>query len=202
MNTDTLNQLITIVRARMAQGKVPFLVALDGGSGAGKSTLAVALAEQMDGVLIQSDDFYAAHVPDAEWDRRTPAEQYADVIDWRRLRREALEPLLAGQPARWLPFDFFTRHPDGTYAMQTVPVERPPAELIVLDGAYSCRPELRNVIDLSVLVEVPVAVRHERLKGREAADFLAEWHTRWDGLEQYYFTEVCPASTFDLVVSG
>jgi uridine kinase len=202
MTDSALDSIIRALQAGMADGKTPFLVALDGGSGAGKSTLAVALAEQLSGVIIQSDDFYAAHIPDAEWDRRTPAEQYAEVIDWQRLRREALEPLLAGHPARWYPFDFFTRYPDGTYTLQTVPVERPPANVIVLDGAYSCRPELHDLIDLRVLVEVPVAVRHERLQGREAADFLAEWHARWDALEVYYFTEVCPPSTFDLVVKG
>ena len=46
-------------------------------------------------------------------------------------------------------------------------VECAPANVIVLDGAYSARPELSDLIDLSVLVDVPVALRHEHLSTRE-----------------------------------
>jgi uridine kinase len=179
----------------------PILVALDGGSGAGKSTLALMLAEKLDVTLVQSDDFYAAHIPDAGWDARSPQERAADVIDWRRLRTEVLEPLLAGRVARWHPFDFGAgTRPDGTYAMSTAFVERTPASIIVLDGAYSARPELADLIDLSVLVEVPIDVRHQRLAAREEKDFLAAWHTRWDAAEEYYLTQVRPPASFDLIV--
>ncbi len=123
------------------------------------------------------------------------------MIDWRRLRAEALEPLLARRTARWHPFDFETPHPDGTYAMRTDFVERPPADLILLDGIYSTRAELADLIDLAVLVDVPLAVRHARLDARESAEFLAEWHARWDAAEAYYLTHVRPASAFDLVVT-
>ncbi len=133
--------------------------------------------------------------------RGSPEQRAADVIDWRRLRAEALEPLLAGQTARWHPFDFEAPQPDGTYAMSAEFVERPPADLIVLDGIYSTRAELADLIDLSVLVEVPLSVRHARLDAREDADFLAGWHARWDAAEAYYLTHVRPPSAFDLVVT-
>ena len=81
------------VRRLMVGRQAPILVALDGGSGAGKSTLALLIVEQLNAALIQSDDFFAAQISDAEWDARDPAARAADVIDWRRLRAEALEPL-------------------------------------------------------------------------------------------------------------
>jgi uridine kinase len=123
-----------------------------------------------------------------------------DAIDWRRLRAEALEPLLAGKPAKWHPFDFDTIRPDGTYAMRTDFVECQPADVIILDGAFSARPELADLIDLSVLIDVPVAVRHQRLAARESTPFVESWHARWDAAEAYYFTHVRPKSSFDLVV--
>ncbi|MCC6803923.1 MAG: hypothetical protein IT319_13655 [Anaerolineae bacterium] len=188
------------VRARLHAG-TPFLVALDGGSGAGKSTLAAIIAAEFDAALVQGDDFYASDIPDAAWESRTAAERARDVIDWRRLRAEALEPLLTGQLARWRTFDFTGLRPDGTYPMRSDLVECQPAGVIVLDGAYSARPELADLIDLSVLVDVPVAVRHARLAAREAADFLTVWHARWDAAEAYYFAQVRPKSSFDLVVT-
>ena len=42
----------------------------------------------------------------AGWEARDPAVRAADAIDWRRLRTEVLEPLIAGQPARWHAFDY------------------------------------------------------------------------------------------------
>ena len=93
------------------------------------------------------------------------------------------------------------RRPDGTYAMCLDFVERQPAGVIILDGAYSARPELADLIDLSVLVDVPVAERHARLAARERSHFLDSWHARWDPAEAYYFTHVRPNSSFDLVVT-
>jgi uridine kinase len=160
------------------------------------------LAEQLNATLIQGDDFYAANITDAEWQALSPQARAESAIDWRRLRTEALEPLCAGKPARWHPFDFAAGiRSDGTYAMSQDVVERQPASVIVLDGAYSTRPELADLIGLSILVDTPLAVRHARLAAREDAEFLAAWHARWDVAEEYYFTFVRPRTAFDLVVT-
>ena len=197
------DMIVAMIRRLMTDRQAPILVAIDGGSGAGKSTLALLIAEDLNAALIQSDDFFAAEISDAEWDTRDPAARAADVIDWRRLRAEALEPLCAGKPARWHAFDFEAgARPDGTYAMRADFVERAPSAAIVLDGAYSTQPELADLIDLSVLVDVPTDVRHERLAAREDHQFLAAWHARWDAAEDYYFTCVQPKSSFDLVVTA
>lgn len=194
--------IVVEIRRLMANRTTPVLVALDGGSGAGKSSVALAIAGKLDAVVIQGDDFFAAGITDAEWEARTPQAKAADAIDWRRLRAEALEPLLAGKRARWHAFDFEAgRRPDGTYPLRADFVEREPAAVIVLDGAYSTRPELGDLIDLSVLVDVAADERHQRLAAREAKPFLDAWHARWDAAEEYYFAQVRPKTTFDLVVT-
>ena len=190
------------IRRLLHHGATPILVALDGPSGSGKSTLAALLLEDFQGVLVQSDDFFAAEISDAQWEGLTPAARASDAVNWRRLRTEALEPLLACKPARWHAFDFESGpHPDGTWSMQRGWVERSPSTLTVLDGAYSSRPELADLISISVLVDAPRTVCHARLVGREDPSFLASWHERWDAAEEYYFTHVRPPSSFDLVVS-
>jgi uridine kinase len=179
------------------------LVAIDGGSGSGKSTLAAAVAAELDAVIVPSDDFFAADITDAEWDAFSASERAANAIDWRRLRAEALEPLLAGRVATWQPFDFEAgTRPDGTYAMSAQVVTRRPASVIVLEGAYSGRPELADLIELDVLVDVPTEERHQRLASREEETFRDAWHARWDAAEDFYFAEVRPASSFDLVVGA
>jgi uridine kinase len=153
-------------------------------------------------VIVPSDDFYASSVSDAEWDARSPAQRAADVIDWRRLRVEALEPLLAGRTATWFSFDFDAGpRPDGTFPLATSPTTREPAAIVILDGAYSSRPELADLIDLSVFVEVPSAERQRRLVERDGAAYTAAWQERWSAAEDYYFSAVRPPSSFDVVVN-
>lgn len=200
---DAVERIAEAVRRLRAERERPVLIALDGPSGAGKSVLAALLAERLGATTVPGDDFFAADLTDAGWARRTPAERARDAIDWRRLRAEALEPLLAGKPARWHPFDFAAGTlPDGRYPMSAKAETREAAPVIVLDGAYSARPELADLIDLSVLVAAPSEVRRRRLAQREEPAFLAAWHIRWDAAEAYYFSEVRPPSSFDLVVTS
>jgi uridine kinase len=196
-------EVIAAIQRRLVRQSPPLVVALDGGSGAGKSTLAACVARRVDAAWIPVDDFYRADIPDHRWDD-IPVDARLDLIfDWRRLRENVIQPLLEGKPARWYAFDFVSgRRPDGTYGMQTEPTERAPADVILLDGAYTAGPPLADVVDLTVLVDVPVAVRHARQAAREDADFLHRWHTLWDPFEAYYFGEVRPRASFDLVVKG
>jgi uridine kinase len=194
--------IVDRIRHMRAAREGPLLAALDGPSGAGKSTVAADVAAAVAAAIVPADDFFAAGISDAGWEARSPRERAADALDWRRLRREALEPLLGGRPARWTAFDFAAgARADGTFAMRATPTERAPAAVVLLDGAYTARPELGDLIDLAVLVTAPPDVRRARLAAREEAAFLAAWHARWDAAETYYFTDVCPPGRFDLVVA-
>ncbi len=190
------SQLRAVIHRRLAGRAVPLLVALDGRSGAGKSTVARWLAAELGATVVEGDDFYAGGT-DAEWDARSPAEKAAQVVDWRRLRTEALAPLLAGRSAAWHPFDFAA---GVGLADQTV--TRPPAPLIVLDGVYSGRPKLADLVDLAILVELADDVRRKRLVAREGRAYMTAWHRRWDAAEDYYFTHVRPRASFDLILSA
>ena len=111
-------------------------------------------------------------------------------------------PSGAGKSAEWHPFDFVAgERSDGTYSMSPTVVRRDPAPVIILDGAYSARPELADLIDLSILVDAPIAVRQHRMASRDAPVFLAAWHARWDAAEEFYFSRVRPPASFALVVT-
>jgi para-aminobenzoate synthetase len=202
--SEACSQIVAAIN-QLAQGRqFPILVALDGGSGAGKSTLASMLGRQLDCVVVQLDDFFAANIPDWEWDSFSMQERATKVFDWQRVRAEALEPLLARKAAKWHPFDFAAGlRRDGTYAMSQQKVEKEPASVILLEGAYSSHPQLADLIDLKVLIDVPITERHRRLEERENdKQFLKRWHLLWDNVEKYYFEKVMPKSSFDLVVTG
>lgn len=196
-----LKEIIARITSLLKGEQAPIVVALDGGSGAGKSTLASLIENEFDAALIPLDDFFAADIPDNQWDHFTVAEKLKKVFDWDRLRDDAIEPLLEGESARWHAFDFESGlRADGTYGMEDDPKVREPADVILIEGAYSAGARLADLVDLAILVDVPVEKRHARLKDREDEDFLHRWHARWDEVEEYYFTQVRPESSFDLVV--
>ena len=181
----------------------PLVVSLDGRSGSGKSTLASLVARETDAAVLPMDDFYSAHIANTEWDRMTVEERWSRVFDWGKLRSEAVEPLLSSRPARWRPIDF-DAGPDsqGRYGMKTVAKIVEPAPVVILDGAYSSGPQMADLVDLSILVEVPNEERLTRLAKREEVEFLAEWHTRWDAVEDFYFSSERPRESFDVIVTA
>src|SRR5439155_8589894 len=191
LDTATARAAVTIVTAarRLLICRRPILIALDGPSGSGKSTLAGMVAEALDATVVPADDFFAAEITDAGWEILSPRDRATRALDWRRLRSEALEPLLTGISAQWHAFDFEAGvRADGTYATRTDFTRRHPAVVIVLDGAYSAQPELADLIDLAVLVDAPMHVRQSRLTAPEPRSFLAAWHRHWDPAREHYLT--------------
>ena len=191
------------VRALLPAG-TPVVVGLDGRSGSGKSTMALAVASLLaeDGtstVVVEGDDFYAGGSA-RTWDRRSPSERAAQVIDWRR-QRPVLAALRSGEAASWRPFDWEDDRWDGDeLPLGEAPVEVRPADVVVLEGAYSCRPELHDLLDLRVLLDVPPEVRRAQLLGREGDGFRTAWEVRWSSAEDHYFSLTMPPASFDLIV--
>ena len=177
-----------------AQGE-PLTVALDGRSGAGKSTLARAVADAIGATVIESDDFYAGGSGES-WDAMSAADKAAYVIDW-RAQRPVLEALHRGEPVSYHPYDWDDEANDG-WAPHVVTVV--PAPVVILDGAYSARPELADLLDLRVLLMIDDDVRRAQLLAREGDLYRSDWEARWTEAELHYFGTVMPPDAFDLVL--
>jgi uridine kinase len=190
----SLAELVAEIRAR-SRGAAVFVVALDGRSGTGKSSLAASLGTDLGAAVVDCDDFYTGG-SDADWAVRPPAARAAEAIDWRRLRREVVEPLRAGRTATWLPYDW-----DEGRGPVPRPISLAPARTVVLDGAYTARPELADVVDLPVLLELDHALRRERVSQREGDEFADSWYAVWDAAEDHYFTTIRPRESFAVVLT-
>ena len=152
--------------ARNANLHRPFVIGIAGGTGSGKSTIARAIIDAVEGhgVLIDIDSYYLPldAMPLAERDRVNF--DHPDTIDFPLLVAQ-LRQLQAGHPIEKPVYDF-TRH---TRAPRTEHVE--PREVIVVEGILAlASPELRELLDLRVFVDVPDEVRYGRRLTRDLTE--------------------------------
>jgi len=180
------------------------VVAIDGYGASGKSTIAAGLATATNAAVVHLDDFFLSSGRDVPGPAVTVAGSHVGALpvggrvlgsyyDVARLRAEALEPLLAGQPAVFRGFDW----PSGGTAARTARVV--PEDLVLLEGVYSAAPELSDVVDRAIFVDTPASERLRRLRGRIAP---ADWDDVWLRAEEAYFAEERPIRSFDLVIPG
>lgn len=168
-------------RLRESAGRV-LVVAIDGRSGAGKSTLADELAQHLPSTTVRMDDFYRDEPESARLLHDAEA-GVARYFDWERLRDEAIEPLRRGEAARFHPFDWQR----GSGMGPTVTV--PPAPVVLVEGVYSARPELGELVDVTVLAVADDEVRRRRRALRHDPH---PWMARWDAAEDLYFGRLQP----------
>ncbi|NCT92090.1 AAA family ATPase [Cellulomonas sp. APG4] len=172
----------------------PVLVGVDGQGGAGKSTFARSVVGSLgSAVVVEGDDFYRDMDDDARaaLDPAWGAEHY---FDWQRLRREVLEPVRRGE--RTLRYQRY----DWADATMGAWVEQLMPDVVVVEGVYTLRPQLLDLVDVAVWVEASAETRLRRQAERgENAD---EWIARWVAAEDHYVATHDPRSRAALHVQG
>ena len=151
------------------------ILALDGPCASGKTTLAGEMGRKFGWSVVHMDDFFLRP------EQRTP-ERYAlpgGNVDHERFLAEVLEPLRTGLPVRYRPFDCRTMELSG-------PVELPPAQFTLVEGAYSCHPSLWDFYDLHLFLPVNPEVQRSRILLRNG-DRAGSFFDRWIPLERAYF---------------
>ncbi|MFF3679476.1 uridine kinase [Streptomyces sp. NPDC002120] len=164
------------------------LIGIDGHAGSGKSTFAARLAEALGqpplghpplGRPTQAHPAQA-HLPQAHPPQTAPVLHLDDVASheelfgWEeRLRAQVLEPLAAGRPAHWAPYDWVERHFGPERVLE-------PAPVLLIEGVGAGRRALRPHLARLLWMETPRAqswMRGRNRDGRELSDF-------WDGWER------------------
>jgi uridine kinase len=183
----------------------PLLVAVDGGDGAGKTWFAGELAKFLadrDRAVVRAsvDDF---HHPRTHRHAlgRTGETVWARSFDYRALRREVLDPWCAGAGS-----SYRSRHHDlATDAyIDILPEAVPEHGVLVVDGVFAQREELRGCWDLVVWLEVTDEERVRRLAERDGtpADLDHDDQRRYLDAQRIYRDVADPFGSADLVVDN
>lgn len=143
------------------------LVGIDGVDGAGKTVFADELAALLRRSVIRAgvDSFHNPRAVRYRRGRGSPEGYFHDSFDYLRLRRVLLDPLLDGGHFRTAAFDHRTD------ASVDVPLRlAPPGAVLVFDGIFLHRPQLRDCWDYSVFLRVRPDVSTARCAQRDGSD--------------------------------
>ena len=155
----------------------PFRVAIDGPCASGKSTLGAALAEIYQCPLIHMDDFFLRP------EQRTPERlaQPGGNVDYERFAQEVIAPMIDGRTITYRPW----RCGEGSYGPE---ISILPSPIIITEGSYSLREDLRDAYHLRVWTQADRSSRYRRLLERGGEACLKQFETQWIPLEDAYFT--------------
>lgn len=174
--------------ARSLTAKDRVLIAVDGRCASGKTTLAQALADRLGGTAFHMDDFFLRPEQRTEARLDTPGGN----VDYERFYDEILRPLSEGEKTVALnAYDCASRS-----LMPTVTVK--PEGVIIIEGAYSCHPFLREYYDLRVFLTVTPEEQMKRIISRNGADQAEVFRKKWIPLEEKYFSECRTEESCDL----
>jgi uridine kinase len=146
-------------------------VGIDGVDGAGKTVFADELARALAAkgtpvIRATVDGFHRPRADRYQRGRRSPEGYFADSYDYDRLRAKLLDPLSPGGTGiyRTVAFD---QHTDT--AIQALPRRAVPGSVLVFDGIFLHRDELRDYWDFSVFLRVGFDVSFRRMSARDGS---------------------------------
>jgi molybdenum cofactor guanylyltransferase len=192
-SSSAVSAILDLVAERRVGIDRPVVVAIDGPRCAGKSILATAVALQSGAAVLEGDDFYRNTLPrftPAQRDAMSDAAVVDAVIDWQRLRDEALLPLRDGKSATFEPYDW-----DADNGRLAPPKTIPAGDLIIVEGVYAARPELADLVDIAVYLGVDPQTSAARYPQRKNDP---DWARFWERGETYYFSAIRPPTSFDI----
>ena len=68
-------------------------------------------------------------------------------------------------------------------------IEILPKRITIIEGSYSCHPELNEYYDLKVFLDVDAAEQQKRILKRNGLEGLSVFRNKWIPLEEMYFSE-------------
>ena len=180
-------------------------VAIDGVDGAGKTVLADELAETITAAPViraSIDDFHNPAAVRYRQGRGSPEGYFRDSFNYPLFRRLLLDPLSPGGNRRYRRRGF--DHLADKQVSASVEVATVPSVLLV-DGIFLHRPELRDAWDYSVFLEVSTRTSVRRCIERAGAweqsdDPGAPEHQRYVQGQQRYLETCTPAVQASCVV--
>ncbi len=170
------HKLVTEKISLLLKTKERVIIAIDGRCASGKSTLSEVLREQLSCNVFHMDDFFLR--PEQRTEERLS--EPGGNVDRERFMEEVLCPLHEGKDFSYRPYSCKT-------SSLGEPVTVNPHRINIIEGSYSCHPDMWDYYDLHVFLDVPKALQLERIAKRNGKEALEVFMAKWIPLEEKYF---------------
>ena len=192
--------------ARLSARQARVLVGIDGPDAAGKTTLADQVVEHLEIHWLRAsiDGFHQPREVRSSRGSLSPAGYFHDSFSYSQLMGELLRPFAAGAPlVRSRVFDWRTDTP-----VEQAPTPVPERAVLVFDGVFLLRPELRGSWNMSVYLRVPASAVLERALVRDvgalgtAEEVRQRYEKRYLPGQAIYRAECDPEAHADVLVEN
>jgi uridine kinase len=181
-------------------------IGVDGVDGAGKTTFADELAKALEPsgrpvIRASVDTFHHPRAVRYRAGRDSPEGFFRDSYDYALLRRVLLEPLGPGGSGRYRRAAFDHR---ADLVVSSPEEHAPPKAILVFDGIFLHRPELREYWDLSVFLDVAfdVSIPRGAQRGEGSPNPQAPQNRRYVEGQKLYLRECQPWHHATLVINN
>lgn len=152
------------------------VIAVDGMCASGKTTLAGHLSEEFGFEAIHMDDFFLP------FDMRTAERlsQPGGNVHYERFTDEVIIPLKENKDFEYSVFDCSS----GKYGKKRKIHHCRP---VIIEGAYSLHPQIPDIYDLKIFLQISSEAQLERIKMRNGDQALEVFKEKWIPFENNYF---------------
>ncbi|WP_238164185.1 AAA family ATPase [Kribbella pittospori] len=181
-------------------------VGIDGVDGSGKTTFANELAAALRTaarpvVRVSVDDFHNVRAIRYRRGRTSPEGFWQDAFNYDRLHTDVLDPLGPGGSRHYRP----AAHDLSTDQILDLPYQvAPPGAVLVVDGLFLHRNELKNAWDLSIFLDVPFNITIQRMSHRDGTNPDPNHPTvrRYVDAQHLYFKTCNPHQKADILIDN
>ena len=192
-NSNPFQQLVDSIY-KISKKQSTLLLGIDGCGGSGKSTLAEKLKEKFANVtIVHMDDFY---LPSNQIINTHPTKKSIGAdFDWGRLLNDVLEPISHEVEGRYQRYDW---EKDALAEWHAVPI----GGIVIIEGVYSTRRELKDKYDFTIWVDCPREIRLSRGIERDGDESRDIWENNWMISEDIYVAQHEPDKKADFITQG
>lgn len=185
----SVDEILQQIESCQVKGKTK-LIAVDGRGGSGKSSFVKELVSLRPTLKVIPVDAFPC-TPE-----RHPLHPLGTQtwIDWERLRDEALLPLAQGRDAEFVRTFWWPSQSQETCKKVS------PGGIVIVEGCYSLRRELRPLYDFRIWIECPLEEALAKAIRRDGEDVRVHWENAYSPNETSYIQAHNPMAAANVIL--